>query len=142
MRELPGAHRASADVTDLTALYEIVKGLHGFLCGSFGVKAVNLQQINVWRVQTLQGGIHRVEDGRARQAKLIDELTFFLEFGFQSRSNADIRMDEAETLAGYDDLMTGDIVLLLCQSEIIDNIETDQTFSMNFAMIFSDSPLE
>ena len=63
--ELVGEHGRSTDVVHLATLNEIVQCLHRLLNWSRLVEAVNLQQVDVVGVETLEGCIHGAEDGAA-----------------------------------------------------------------------------
>ncbi len=61
--ELIGPHRAGPDVSNLTALHQVMQGFHGLFNRSVLVEPMNLQKIDVARLQTLQGRIDGIEDG-------------------------------------------------------------------------------
>ena len=63
--ELGRPHAAGADVADLAGLDKVVQGLHGLLQRHVGVEAVDLQQVDVRSIQTLQRCLDLVEDGGA-----------------------------------------------------------------------------
>ena len=70
-RELRRPHAAGADVPHLARLHHVVQRLHRLLDGRQRVEPVDLQQVDVRRVQPLQRRLHLVEDGRARQPALV-----------------------------------------------------------------------
>lgn len=48
---------------------------HRLRNGHAGVKAVYLQEVNVWGVEAREGGVDGVEDARAGEAVLVDVVT-------------------------------------------------------------------
>lgn len=65
LRELIGPHRTCSDVSDFAGFYEIVKGFHRFFNGNIRVEAVDLEEVEVWRIETFEGGFDVGKDGIA-----------------------------------------------------------------------------
>ena len=70
--ELVGPHAAGADVADLVTAHEIVQRLHGLLDGDRAVETVNLQQIDVIRLEAGEGGVHSLENALPREPAVVD----------------------------------------------------------------------
>ena len=64
--ELVSPHAAGADVADLAARDQVVQGFHGLLDRHSRVEAVDLEQIDVGRVEAAEGGVDRGKDALAR----------------------------------------------------------------------------
>ena len=60
--ELVGPHGGCADVAHLAALDQVVERLHRFFDGDGGVKAVDLEEIEVVGLEALQRCVHGAED--------------------------------------------------------------------------------
>ena len=118
LRELPRAHRARADVAHLARLDQVVQRLHDLLGRDGRVEAVDLQEVDVRRVQALQRLLDVVEDRGAREAGLVDVL-LALVHGGEQRGREDVVVgtlaDEAVALGRDDDLLAGDLVLNICK---------------------------
>lgn len=65
--------RAHPDVPDVASLYHIVECLHGFLDGRVIVEAMKLQDVDVIKLETSEGMLHRIEDVLPAASVLIHE---------------------------------------------------------------------
>jgi len=73
---------------------------------------VDLQKIDIWRLETCEGRIDGVEDCGPRQARLIYVLRQLVESGRQECSDGGITGDETMALCGKDNLVARNVVLL------------------------------
>jgi hypothetical protein len=64
--KLPCAHRASTNVPNLACLNKVMQSFHGLFNWCGRVEAVDLEEVDVTRLKSLQGGIDGVEDSCAR----------------------------------------------------------------------------
>lgn len=71
LSELHSPHAAGTDVPDFSALDEVVQRLHGLLDRYVDVETVDLQEIDVLEVQTLERCVDGVEDGLAGEADVV-----------------------------------------------------------------------
>ena len=53
-RELRRPHTARSNISDLPALNEIVQSFHRFFDGDEGVEAVDLEEVDVWRIEACE----------------------------------------------------------------------------------------
>lgn len=70
-REFGRPHAACADVAHFSGLDKIVECFHGFFKGRVVVEAVDLEKVEVIRVETSEGCIDLVEDCGAGETVLI-----------------------------------------------------------------------
>ena len=63
--KLRGPHAACTNVAHLAGLDQVMQSLHGLFDRSVGVEAMDLQKIDVWRVQATERSLDGVEDGSA-----------------------------------------------------------------------------
>ncbi len=66
--ELVGPHGARANVADLAALDKVVESFHSLFDRRVFVEAVDLQQVDIARLQSSQGCVYGGEDRRSREA--------------------------------------------------------------------------
>lgn len=71
-RELRGPHATGADVANLARLHEVVERAHRLLDRRGGVEAVDLEEVEVGRVEAGEGGVDLVENGGAGEAIVVD----------------------------------------------------------------------
>lgn len=72
-------HAATAYVAHFPRLDEVVKRFHGLFYGGRWVESVDLEEVDVGRVETGEGGIDGVEDGLTGEAccgQLVLQLCF------------------------------------------------------------------
>ena len=72
-------HGARADVAHLTAPHQVVQRAHRLLDGDGAVEAVDLQQVEVRRVEAPQRGLDGGEDGLPREPGLVDVVFALLD---------------------------------------------------------------
>ena len=65
-------HRRSTNIAHFAGLDDIMESIHGFLRGCSGVETVNLQQIDVGQIESLQAGIDTLEDMLPTQSVLVE----------------------------------------------------------------------
>ena len=95
--------------THLAALHEIVQCLHGLLDGRGLIEAVDLEQVDVARLEPAQRRVDGIEDRGARETVLVDVVTGASELGRHARPG---RLADGEEALGQDnDLLARDIVL-------------------------------
>ena len=70
--ELIRPHGARTNISDFPRLHKIMEGFHRLLWLYCGVVSMDLQQVDVVGVQSLQACIYGIEDGLPRQTSLID----------------------------------------------------------------------
>jgi hypothetical protein len=85
--------------------------LHRFLGGRLRVVPMNLQEIQVWRAETLERGIDGVEDGGTGEAKLVNVFERVTEVRHEHGKDRGIIPNYATDFAEYENLLAGDIVL-------------------------------
>jgi hypothetical protein len=66
--KLVGPHRAGSDVAHLARLDKVMECFHRLLDRDRGIKAVDLQQVDVVGSKSFQGCIDRIEDCNSREA--------------------------------------------------------------------------
>jgi hypothetical protein len=110
-REAPGAHRAGANVAHLAALDEVVQHPHRLLYGGEGIEPVDLEEVDVGRVEALQAGVNGVKDRRAREAVLVHVVTLLAELWVLEAVHTDVVGDQVLHFGGDDDFVPGDVVL-------------------------------
>lgn len=90
-----------------------MKSLQGLLDRGIVVKAVDLQEVDVWRVKTLQGRLDLVEDSGSAQAKLVLVVLGRLEgLSLQRVAGLGLLGNRSPALCEDDYLVAWDIVLL------------------------------
>jgi hypothetical protein len=72
LRKLHSPHRTRTNIPYLPTPNQIMQRLHRLLKRSIRIETVDLQQINVLQVKTLERSIDSVEDSLARQTTLVD----------------------------------------------------------------------
>jgi hypothetical protein len=110
--ELPGVHRAGADIPNLATLNEIVKTLHRFL-GSrvVEISPMDLEEVDVRSVEPLQRRLDLVKDGRTSKTTLVDVVSGVLECRHGVGDLVNLVMWDAEALGQNDEAMTWNVEL-------------------------------
>lgn len=113
LRKLIRPHARSTDITDLAALHEVMESLHSLLDRHSVVEAVDLEQVEVRRVEALQRGLDLVEDGRPPQpVQVLVVLGRLEEVPLKDVAALGILGDGAVALAENDDLLPRNVILL------------------------------
>ena len=71
LRKLSCPHAARADIADFPRLDEVMQGFHGLFDWDIGVEAVDLEDVEIRRVQASQGSFYSCEYGLARETWLV-----------------------------------------------------------------------
>lgn len=103
-------YRAGTDVSDLSALNDIVESLHDLLARCAPIQAVDLQDVDVC-AQTFDASIDGVKDVLAREAHTVDECSVVLCGGGDGRELA-LVIDAVEALGQNYHAVARDIVFL------------------------------
>jgi hypothetical protein len=110
--ELPCPHRAGSNVPNLARLDEVVKRLHRLLRRHIvQIGAVNLEEVDVRRVQPLKRGLDLVEDRRARETTLVDVVALLPQVRTNEGKIGDIIGDDAQALREESDTVARNVVL-------------------------------
>jgi len=112
LRKLPCSHGARSDVSDFSRLYEVVERLHRLVDRRLWVEAVDLKEVDVRELQTLQRRFDSIEYRCTRQARLVDEVSFIPQVWLEDSAHAGIGMDEAVALCEDENFVPRDITLL------------------------------
>jgi hypothetical protein len=144
VRQFPARHAARADVSHFTALYQVVQRPHGLFDGSLGIKLVNLKQVDVCGVESLERGINGIEYRRTRESGLVDVVPPCMEIWHSVRLHPHVSAYDTIAFGGNDDEVTWDIELKGKESRSDPGGITHArlTSARNLPMIRSDSPFE
>jgi hypothetical protein len=111
-RELIRPHAARADVADLPLLDEIVQRFHRLLHRNRRVESVDLQQIDIRGLQSLQTGVHRTKNGLSAQPTLIYVVLGVFHLWVLDVEDGGFLADGAEAFREDDELLAGEVKFL------------------------------
>jgi hypothetical protein len=112
VRKLERPHGACANITDLARLHEVVQCLHGLGDRDRGIEAVDLQQVDVRRLQSAQARIDSVEDGSSAQAALVDVVLARTNLRKADVVRGRLFAHDAEAFGQYRNLVSRDLECL------------------------------
>ena len=96
LSELPRLQVAGTDIADFACEHEIVQSPHGLLHWRRSVESVDLQQIDVVRLQASKAAVSLIEDRGAREAGGVDVVALVFEGGVEGGADGGVVVDEAE----------------------------------------------
>jgi hypothetical protein len=110
--ELPGPHRASANVSNLPAYKEVMESLHS-LFGSriVEISPMDLEEVDVRSVEPLQRRLDLIEDCRTSESTLIDVVPCIPQIGYGIAVLIDLVVRQTVALGQDDEQMTRDTEL-------------------------------
>ena len=111
-RELPGPHRACANVPNLSTLDKIMKRFHCLCNGRVRIEAVDLQEVDVCRLEPGERSLDLVEDRRTRQTRLIDIVPRISKLRVVESSDSNVIECEEVALCEDNDAIPWDVILL------------------------------
>ena len=112
LRELPSPHRASSNVPNLPALHEVMERFHCLFRRSLEIIAVDLQDINVRRLETFEGCVNRIEDRLTRQSGVVDIVPGVLKMREHRSKNAGVFVYHTVAFRKNDEFIPRNIVLI------------------------------
>jgi hypothetical protein len=110
--ELPGPHRASANVSNLPAYKEVMESLHSLLGSRIvEISPMDLEEVDVRSVEPLQRRLDLVEDCRTSESTLIDVVPCIPQIGYGIAVLIDLVVRQTVALGQDDEQMTRDTEL-------------------------------